>query len=463
MGCGGLVFYCGSSESGSKDMSRVEITIAAIASLLKSMKGQKKSPVLFLGARAGGLFHNEYLYKMLRDFSLRRFDDLSNTDKFAECYKIISDKRFSVADRYQILAGALSPLWHREEDKALAALIKEGLFETIITTRIDTLLEDAYAPWDMKEPDDYQVITYESLASADTSFAQKRVIKIFGDINTPEYTTVGGELDLDAKPAFKQLLVSNLSKDILMVGYDPTWDQIVEEHFPAAEGKVWYVNEEEPPQNIHLSLTLKQRNCQFLTGMQGSYASFFKALYYFLDDDIINQQEVPAVPLLPHGQEGKRILISCSHKDQQYLERLHIHLKGYMYMSGEEDMLDIWDDKRVPVEADWEKEIKVALEKTKVMIVLISKDFLASDFNRQRVLPFLIEEAGKGYLTLIPVFLDPPFNVLDPTSSVPNEVYKYASIRNSVSEPLKLVDEYEQEVVWAKVAERAYNVLICKV
>src|SRR2546421_12243882 len=138
-------------------MSRsMETSIKEIARALATQKDQGQRAVLFLGARAGGLFGNEFLYDTLNNFSLLNFDALSDVDKFKECYYVLN-KHFTESERHNILVGALATLRYREEDKFLAKLVKAGLFEVIITTNIDTLVEDAYSLWGMSEPNDYQV------------------------------------------------------------------------------------------------------------------------------------------------------------------------------------------------------------------------------------------------------------------------------------------------------------------
>src|SRR2546423_13557710 len=120
-------------------MSRlaIETNIEEIASALVTQRDLGQRTVLFLGARAGGLFRNEYFYETLKQFSLLNFDNLSNVDKFKECYYVLN-KHFTETERHNILVAALATLRYREEDKFLAKLVKAGLFEVIITTNIDT-------------------------------------------------------------------------------------------------------------------------------------------------------------------------------------------------------------------------------------------------------------------------------------------------------------------------------------
>src|SRR5947209_1979768 len=113
--------------------SAAETSIEEIARALATRRDQGQPTVLFLGARAGGLFGNEFLYDTLKNFSLLNFDILSNVEKFRECYHVLSTY-FTESDSQNILVGALAALRYREEDKLLTELVKAGLFEVIIST-----------------------------------------------------------------------------------------------------------------------------------------------------------------------------------------------------------------------------------------------------------------------------------------------------------------------------------------
>src|SRR5260221_4000622 len=122
----------------------IETNIEEMARVLAIRRGQGQRTVLFLGSRVGGLFGNEYLYELLKKFSLKIFDSLSNVDKFEECYHVLS-RHFSKSEIHDILVGSLGLLRYREEDKLLMGLIKASFFEVIISTNIDSLLEDAFS------------------------------------------------------------------------------------------------------------------------------------------------------------------------------------------------------------------------------------------------------------------------------------------------------------------------------
>ena len=95
---------------------------------------------------------------------------------------------------------------------------------------------------------------------------------------------------------------------------------------------------------------------------------------------------------------------------------------------------------------DWQREIEAALAAAKVAILLISADFLASDFIANNELPKILEKAERGGCRIIPVILTPCLvKNLEPLS-------KFQSI-NPPERPLSKLKKAEQEEFLVKVAE----------
>lgn len=435
--------------------STTETNLEEIARTLMMRRDQGQRPVLFLGARAGGLFGNEYLYDTLKNFSLLNFDTLSNVDKFRECYYVLNI-HFTESERHNILVGAMAALRYREEDKLLAELVKAGFFEVIISTNIDSLLEDACSSLGLRDSDDYQVFIpgVDEISEIEQHKPDHvSIIKVFSDLDLLHSSSVDKIFNLQAEQGLQKLLTSNLARDVLIVGYDPVWDHSVERAFPPTGGNIWYLNETELSQHSHLASVLAQRHGIFLYTEQENYSNFLRALKDFLGEGI-SQEKVTTTPFLLQPQlpneERNKIFISYNLRDKPYLERLVTHLKGYLL----KDKVDIWDDTRIQPGTNWMEEIKKALSQAKVIVLLVSRHFLSSDYVRAHELPILLEVAHGGDLQLLPVIIDPAtslFNERDPLNQY--------QVVNSSSKPMEWMRPYEQEVVWNKLAEQVYSIL----
>src|SRR5215469_1025545 len=93
--------------------------------------------------------------------------------------------------------------------------------------------------------------------------------------------------------------------------------------------------------------------------------------------------------------------ISYSHKDAAALQELLIHLKPLQ----SKNLLDCWSDKDIRPGDKWNEEIEKSLQHAKVAILLVSPNYLASDFISNRELAaFLARSANKSLKILwIPI------------------------------------------------------------
>lgn len=162
----------------------------------------------------------------------------------------------------------------------------------------------------------------------------------------------------------------------------------------------------------------------------------------------IIDEEVPSAEKQKTATSRKKVFISYSHKDKNYLERLTVHLKPL----EKKGLIDAWSDTRISAGDLWKKEIEKALRETQVAILLVSADFLASDFIVDNELPPLLEAAANDGATVIPVILKPCRFTREAT------IAKFQAI-NSPEEPLSGSSEHNSELVYDAIAQRVEDLL----
>src|SRR5262245_33064610 len=93
------------------------------------------------------------------------------------------------------------------------------------------------------------------------------------------------------------------------------------------------------------------------------------------------------------------VFISYSHKDEKEKNRLLAHLGVLQRV----DLIGLWSDDRISAGADWKQEISQAMAQAKVAILLISTNFLTSDFILDEEVPTLLQRRKSEGLTIFPV------------------------------------------------------------
>jgi len=104
------------------------------------------------------------------------------------------------------------------------------------------------------------------------------------------------------------------------------------------------------------------------------------------------------------------VFISYSHHDEAWKDRLVRHLR-VLKLEGN---LEVWDDRRISAGDEWRGEIQNAMEHARVAVLLISADFLNSEFIRGTEVPRLLERHAKEGLRIIPLIVHPcPWQQVD--------------------------------------------------
>ncbi len=108
------------------------------------------------------------------------------------------------------------------------------------------------------------------------------------------------------------------------------------------------------------------------------------------------------------------LFYSYAHTDEDLRAKLEKHLAALQRVQ----LISGWSDRKILPGTEWASEIQAAMERAGIILLLISSDFLASEYCYNIELPFALKRHQAGSAIVIPVLLRPvewkdtPFAVL---------------------------------------------------
>ncbi len=98
---------------------------------------------------------------------------------------------------------------------------------------------------------------------------------------------------------------------------------------------------------------------------------------------------------------GKRLFYSYSHRDESLRKKLETHLA----MLRREHVITEWHDRKLLAGHDWETEIDEQVETADIILLLVSSDFLSSDYCFGKEMRRALERQASGEAIVIPIIL----------------------------------------------------------
>jgi TIR domain/WD domain, G-beta repeat len=108
------------------------------------------------------------------------------------------------------------------------------------------------------------------------------------------------------------------------------------------------------------------------------------------------------------------IFFCYAREDEELLNKLKTHLRPFQ----RQGIIDVWYDRDIGAGADWEQEIKQHLNAAQIVLLLVSPDFIDSDYCYSIEMKRALERHDKGKAKVIPIILRHAFWQVGPLSKL---------------------------------------------
>jgi TIR domain len=100
-----------------------------------------------------------------------------------------------------------------------------------------------------------------------------------------------------------------------------------------------------------------------------------------------------------------KICFCYSREDEPLLKKIKAHLRPMQ----REGLIKIWYDREIDAGMEWEAEIKKQLESAEIILLLISSDFMDSDYCYSKEMQQALARHSNGEAKVIPIILRPVY------------------------------------------------------
>jgi tetratricopeptide (TPR) repeat protein len=135
-----------------------------------------------------------------------------------------------------------------------------------------------------------------------------------------------------------------------------------------------------------------------------------------------------------------QVFVSYSHKDRRWLEELKKHLKPLLH----DHPMAVWEDTQLRAGELWMKEIESALASSKVAVLLVSANYLASDFIASLEMPRILAAAADNGLRVIWIPVSASAHLMTPIKD-----YHAAC---DPARPLDSINAARRNQLWVRIA-----------
>jgi Predicted nucleotide-binding protein containing TIR-like domain/TIR domain len=150
----------------------------------------------------------------------------------------------------------------------------------------------------------------------------------------------------------------------------------------------------------------------------------------------------------PGAARSQRVMYSYSHEDEFFKEELHTALAALR----RQGLIDVWQDRQILPGSEFDEDIARALQGSEIIILLVSKYFIASDYCWSVEMTEAIRRHENGSATVVPIILKPADWKTSP----------FGKLKALPKDGKPIVEWQHPDSAWADIAEGIRRLVIAR-
>jgi hypothetical protein len=348
------------------------------------------------------------------------FQTICNSDDRHTFHQYIHS--FGYRDRLSALSP-LAQISHAQYNgyRALARLSSKGYFATILTTNIDSTLEDALLAEGLR-PHSFQTlivgrdIEEHIVQHLNNHSSGICIVKLCGSLQD---AVIADEFPdfCEPSPNVMECVQRYLNQDIIIVGsteYESYLSRIL---IRQGKSSVYYALPDMPTASDEIIKLIEARGntpeAYTISGQNGEFATFFSKLETLLQrsKDTSPAQGNIASSVSSQQQPGTHnpITIFYSYAQSEQDEELRAQLETHLKIFERLGRITGWHRRDIHAGQEWAEVVDQRLNTAQIILLLISPDFIASPYCYGVEMMQALKRHQSGEACVIPILLRPVF------------------------------------------------------
>jgi hypothetical protein len=146
------------------------------------------------------------------------------------------------------------------------------------------------------------------------------------------------------------------------------------------------------------------------------------------------------------------VFVSYAHEDKRWVREIGVYLRALASSLS----FELWDDTRIAAGAVWREEISAALSRSRVAVLVLTPEYMASEYLSNDELPALLDAAEAGGVTILCVYAS-DVRLVGTAKALSG--YQFV---NAPDAPLSGLNQAERDKVYVALAEELEKALTTK-